>query len=72
MDIENNLEDLKKQLKNAEVVYYKILGAVEALESIQEGEAQEPENKKTKFLKTKIPKIFKNPQNRKVRKQKIS
>ena len=47
MDIENNLEDLKKQLKNAEVVYYKILGAVEALEAIQTGKAEESD-KKTK------------------------
>ena len=46
MDIENNLEDLKKQLKNAEVVYYKILGAVEALETIQEGESKAPEKTK--------------------------
>ena len=45
MDIENNLEDLKKQLKNAEVVYYKILGAVEALETIQEGQTQAPKTK---------------------------
>lgn len=49
MDIEDNLEDLKKQLKNAEVVYYKILGAVEALEVIKTGKAEETsENKKTK------------------------
>tara|TARA_E500000305_G_C3982013_1_gene217391 strand:- start:66 stop:203 length:138 start_codon:yes stop_codon:yes gene_type:complete len=45
MDIADNLEDLKKQLKNAEVVYYKILGAVEALELI---EANKPKNTKTK------------------------
>ena len=45
MDIENNLEDLKKQLKNAEVVYYKILGAVEALETIQEVQAKAPKTK---------------------------
>ena len=49
MDIENNLEDLKKQLKGAEVVYYKILGAVEALEAIQEGESKDDSQKsKTK------------------------
>ena len=41
MDVEKNLEDLKKQLKSAEVVYYKILGAVEALEAIQDGEEKE-------------------------------
>ena len=58
MDIENNLEDLKKQLKNAEVVYYKILGAVEALESIQEGEAQQPENKKTKYERICLRKML--------------
>ena len=42
MDIEKNLADLNKQLKSAEVVYYKILGAVEALETIQEGESKNP------------------------------
>jgi len=47
MDVENSLEDLKKQLKQAEVVYYKILGAVEALEAIQKGELEE-DSKKTK------------------------
>ena len=41
MDVEKNLGDLKKQLKNAEVVYYKILGAVEALELMQNEEAKE-------------------------------
>ena len=46
MNIENNLEDLKKQLKNAEVVYYKILGAVEALQMIEEGETNQ-DSKKT-------------------------
>ncbi len=35
MDIENNLSDLKKQLKEAEVIYYKVLGAIEAFEAIQ-------------------------------------
>ena len=49
MDIENNLGQLKQQLKEAEVVYYKILGAVEALEAIQDGESKEgSQNKKTK------------------------
>tara|TARA_Y100001963_G_scaffold158759_1_gene259594 strand:- start:5213 stop:5362 length:150 start_codon:yes stop_codon:yes gene_type:complete len=49
MDVENNLQDLKKQLKQAEVVYYKILGAVEALEAIQ----SEVEKKPSKDEKTK-------------------
>ena len=49
MNVEDSLEDLKKQLKNAEVVYYKILGAVEALEAIQDGESQNgSQDKKTK------------------------
>ena len=49
MDVEKNLEELKTQLKQAEVVYYKILGAVEALEAIQEGESKEDSQKsKTK------------------------
>ena len=47
MDIASNLEDLNKQLKQAEVVYYKILGAVEALEAIRDGESEE-DSKKTK------------------------
>ena len=47
MNVGDNLEDLKKQLKNAEVVYYKILGAVEALEAIRDGEAEE-DSKKSK------------------------
>tara|TARA_R110002012_G_scaffold210558_1_gene381233 strand:- start:518 stop:667 length:150 start_codon:yes stop_codon:yes gene_type:complete len=49
MNVEDNLEDLKKQLKNAEVVYYKILGAVEALEAIQDGESKsDSQDKNTK------------------------
>jgi|TARA_R110002020_G_scaffold220429_2_gene428364 hypothetical protein len=46
MDLEKNLESLKKDLKNAEVVYYKILGAVEALEAIEEGELESPKEPK--------------------------
>ena len=47
MDIENNLKDLNQQLKQAEVVYYKILGAVEALEAIRVEESKS-DSKKTK------------------------
>ena len=39
MEVEKNLESLKKELKQAEVVYYKILGAIEALEAIAKGES---------------------------------
>ena len=46
MDVEKNLESLKKELKNAEVVYYKILGAVEALEAIEKGELDTPKEPK--------------------------
>ena len=46
MDVEKNLKDLKIQLKNAEVVYYKILGAVEALEAIDKGESDPPKEPK--------------------------
>ena len=46
MDVEKNLEELKTQLKQAEVVYYKILGAVEALEAIEEGELESPKEPK--------------------------
>ena len=49
MDIENNLKDLNKQLKQAEVVYYKILGAVEALEAVLDEESKKDSDKtKTK------------------------
>ena len=48
MDIENNLKDLKQQLKDAEVVYYKILGAIEALETIERNEKSSPKDEKTK------------------------
>ena len=46
MDMEKNLENLKKDLKHAEVVYYKILGAVEALEAIDKGESDPPKEPK--------------------------
>ena len=46
MNVEKNLESLKKELKNAEVVYYKILGAVEALEAIEKGELDPPKEPK--------------------------
>ena len=36
MDVADNLLDLKQQLKNAEIIYYKILGAIEALENMEE------------------------------------
>jgi len=45
MDIADNLEDLKKQLKSAEVVYYKILGAVEALEALTNKESKKQTTK---------------------------
>ena len=45
MDVDKNLDELKKQLKNAEVVYYKILGAVEAFESIQKEESKNSSDK---------------------------
>tara|TARA_R100001129_G_C5143782_1_gene196756 strand:- start:272 stop:421 length:150 start_codon:yes stop_codon:yes gene_type:complete len=49
MDIENNLSDLKKQLKEAEVIYYKVLGAIEAFEAIQNEESKTDSSKtKTK------------------------
>tara|TARA_Y100000361_G_scaffold117740_1_gene108940 strand:+ start:186 stop:332 length:147 start_codon:yes stop_codon:yes gene_type:complete len=48
MDVENNLESLKKQLKSAEIAYYKILGAVETLEAIQNQPDIESQDNKTK------------------------
>ena len=44
VDVDKNLESLRKELKQAEVVYYKILGAIEALEAI-EGETTKEEKK---------------------------
>ena len=45
MDVEKNLESLKKELKQAEVVYYKILGAIEALEAIVKEDTTEEKTK---------------------------
>ena len=45
MDVEKNLESLKKELKQAEVVYYKILGAIEALEAIDKEDTTEEKTK---------------------------
>ena len=41
MNPDKHLEELRKQLKDAEVMYYKILGAIEALEVIKDGESKE-------------------------------
>ena len=46
MDVEQNLEELKKQLKSAEIVYYKILGAIEALESMDKEELDNSDKSK--------------------------
>ena len=48
MDVEKNLDGLRKDLKQAEVVYYKILGAIEALEAIESGEKDSSDEPKTK------------------------
>ena len=45
MDVADNLADLKQQLKNTEIIYYKILGAIEALESMEKKESS-PKTKK--------------------------
>ena len=46
MNVEKNLESLKKELKSAEVVYYKILGAIEALEAIESEDTETSEEPK--------------------------
>ena len=35
MDKDSTLKDLRLQLKNTEVMYYKILGAIETLEQME-------------------------------------
>ena len=35
MKLEENIESLKKQLKDVEVMYYKVLGAIEAMEALE-------------------------------------
>ena len=41
VDVDKNLESLRNELKQAEVVYYKILGAIEALEAIEDDTTKE-------------------------------
>tara|TARA_R100000306_G_C4250674_1_gene80288 strand:- start:59 stop:202 length:144 start_codon:yes stop_codon:yes gene_type:complete len=38
MKLEENIEGLKKQLKDLEIMYYKVQGAIEAFQALDKGE----------------------------------
>ena len=45
MKLEENIDGLKKQLKDIEIMYYKVQGAIEALESLDKEEDKGEEDK---------------------------